>query len=96
MQIPRPYKSLAINSFGLCVRISLDEVIAPTWFFRSARPTDFNDHIWTVKKLLTTLPLPCAINTQKGDYPLATLLEIMIENHSVLSFTMLTSIFVFL
>lgn len=51
----RPHKSLRLRNSGL----------SPTkWLPRTpAMAANLTDHIWTVKELLTILPLPRAINT---------------------------------
>ena len=51
----RPHKSL---------RIRVQDDPLRKWSQRTpAVAADLTDHIWTVKELLSTLPLPCAINT---------------------------------
>jgi hypothetical protein len=51
----RPHKSL---------RLSVVHDPSQKWLPRTpAMAANLTDHIWTVKELLTTLPLPCAINT---------------------------------
>jgi hypothetical protein len=51
----RPHKSL---------RTPCDNSSSRKWLARTpAMAANLTDHIWTVKELLTTLPLPCVINT---------------------------------
>jgi hypothetical protein len=51
----RPHKSL---------RLPVSEAVPHKWLRRTpAMAADLTDHIWTVKELLTTLPLPYANNT---------------------------------
>ena len=51
----RPHKSL---------RLRVQDMLPQKWLPRTpAMAAKLTDHIWTVKELLTTLPLPCALNT---------------------------------
>jgi hypothetical protein len=51
----RPHKSL---------RLPAQDTSGRKWIRRTpARAAKLTDHIWTVKELLTTLSLPCVINT---------------------------------
>jgi len=51
----RPHKSL---------RLPVRDAAPQKWMPRTpAMAANLTDHIWTVKELLTTVPLPCATNT---------------------------------
>ena len=56
----RPHKSL---------RLPVKDRLPQRWSPRMpAMAAKLTAHIWTVKELLMTLPLPGAINTREGDY----------------------------
>jgi hypothetical protein len=47
------------------LRLPVQEARPQKWSPRTpAMAANLTDHIWTVKELLTTLPLPCAVNTR--------------------------------
>ncbi len=50
-----PHKSL---------RVPMQHALPQKWIRRTpAMAANLTDHMWTVKELLTTLPIPCALNT---------------------------------
>ncbi len=56
----RPHKSL---------RLPAEAALPQKWVRRTpAMAAKLTDHVWTVKELLTTLPVPRGSNTGKGDY----------------------------
>jgi hypothetical protein len=58
----RPHKSL---------RLPVENGSKQCWQKRTpAIAAGLTDHIWTVKELLTLIPLPCVKHTWKGDYHL--------------------------
>jgi len=47
------------------LRVPVQGALPQKWSPRTpAMAANLTNHIWTVKELLTTVPLPCAINTR--------------------------------